>query len=214
MAYANTLGIQVVVTDHHHRQEEKVPRGAFSQFHTPKLSGSGVAYMVAHELFEHFKQKTPNAKLLDSYFSTDYLALATIGTIADLVPLTGASRSIVTFGLEAFGKVRRHGIKHLLKEAGIDKKPVTPYEIGFVIAPRINAVGRLEDAIDALRLLCTTNEDKARGLAQYVGETNTSRQDLVKKNVEEALQQVEAMKKLPKLIILKSKHWHEGVIGL
>ena len=104
-----------------------------------------------------------------------------------------------------------------MKEAKIIHRPVTPYEVGFIIAPRINAVGRLEHAIDALRLLCTTNEARALKLAQQVGLANTKRQDLVKKAVEEALAIVEKLKKkgsLPKILILHSPDWHEGIIGL
>jgi single-stranded-DNA-specific exonuclease len=135
-----------------------------------------------------------------------------------LVPLVGPSRSLVKFGLEVFPQIKRFGIKHILKEAGIENKLITPYDIGFIIAPRINAVGRLENALDALRLLLTTNEDRAQKLAQKVGKTNRQRQDLVQKSVEEAKKQFKVQsakfKTLPKIIILISDHWHEGIIGL
>ena len=221
VAYANKCGIDVIITDHHHRQEEKVPDLAVCIFHIPALSGSGTAYMVAKEIFNHFKIQESNQvggqaklKVLEKYFKTDYLALAAIGTVADLVPLVGPSRSIVTYGLKSFSKVDRPGIKHILKEAQIEGKEIRPYEIGFIIAPRINAVGRLEHAIDALRLLCTTDEKRARELAQKVGNLNTNRQDLVKEQVAEAQAQMKKFKVIPKLIILYADHWHEGVIGL
>ncbi|MEK9169983.1 MAG: DHH family phosphoesterase, partial [Patescibacteria group bacterium] len=170
--YAAKLGIKIIVTDHH-LKGDKIPN-AEAVFHIPALSGSGVAYFFAKEIFDALKTpaveersgKTAgvNSSLANN-FTTDYLALASIGTIADLVPLTGPSRSLVKYGLETFPKIKRFGIKHILKQAGIQDKKITPYEVGFMIAPRINAIGRLEHAIDALRLLCTNDEKKAYDLA-------------------------------------------------
>ena len=215
IAYAKKIGIPVIITDHHQKLE-KIPKAAVSIFHIPKLSGSGVAYFFAKEVFENFRHLTSDVGRLKTYFETDYLALASIGTVADLVPLVDVSRSVVAHGLKAFPKVNRYGIRHIMKEAGIAGRPISPYEIGFIIAPRINAVGRLENAIDALRLLCTTDEKRAYALASKVGQKNVERQDLVKQSVEEALQEIVKLEKkgLPKLIILHSKKWHEGIIGL
>ncbi|OGK13401.1 single-stranded-DNA-specific exonuclease RecJ [Candidatus Roizmanbacteria bacterium RIFCSPLOWO2_01_FULL_38_12] len=231
IAYAKKLGIPVIITDHHQKLE-KIPKDAEAIFHIPVLSGSGTAYFFAKEVFEHFRHSeldsesktgsrnkfgmTDEISRLSINFETDYLALASIGTVADLVPLVDFSRSIVAHGLAAFPKVKRYGIRHIMKEAGIAGRPISPYEIGFIIAPRINAVGRLEHAIDALRLLCTTDEKRAYALASKVGQKNVERQDLVKQSVEEALKELVKMEKkgLPKLIILHSKKWHEGIIGL
>ncbi len=214
--YATTLGIKIIVTDHH-LKGEKTPK-AEAILHIPALSGSGVAYFFAKEIFNSFSGvQTPHGASLRNNFATDYLALASIGTIADLVPLTGPSRSIVKYGLESFFKVKRFGIKHILKQAGIENKKITPYEVGFMIAPRINAIGRLEHAIDALRLLCTNNEKKAYDLAHKIGNVNVERQELVEKSVAEAKGSVLLRTdpiKLPKVLILVSEHWHEGIIGL
>ena len=135
------------------------------------------------------------------------------------MPLVGPTRSLVKFGLAAFSKVKRHGLKHIIQEAGIVGRKITPYEVGFIIAPRINAVGRLKHAIDALRLLCTTDEKRAHQLASQIGINNKERQDLVKTSVEEAKKMVNSLisaktPNLPKLLILESKNWHEGIIGL
>ncbi len=216
IAYAKSIGIPVIVTDHHHRQE-KIPEDAVAIFHIPILSGSGTAYFFAKEVYNHFKDDAVNKAILKEHFRTDYLSLASIGTIADLVPLVGPSRSVVTYGLKAFPFVNRVGIKQICREAGIENKIISPYEIGFVIAPRINAVGRLEHAIDALRLLCTTSRNRAVELAGKVGIKNTQRQDLVKQNVEEAKKILESKEQnggLDNIIILHSSDWHEGVIGL
>jgi len=220
IVYAKSLGISVIVTDHHIKPKE-IPDSAEAIFHIPVLSGSGVAYFFAKEIFKnstfHPANGGTNFKLLEDNFKTDYLALAAIGTIADMVPLVGPSRSIVKHGLEAFSRVKRHGINQILKEAGIENKKITPYEIGFIIGPRINALGRLEHAIDALRLLCTTSEARAFELASKVGGKNRERQDMVKKAVEEAVRLVQKSQSAirnQKLLILVSDNWSEGIIGL
>lgn len=210
--YARSIGIPVVITDHHMKNEFTPQTEA--TFHIPELSGSGVSYFVAKAIAAHFKKGNINEDKLDHYFENDYMAIASIGTIADLVPLVGASRSLVKHGLDAFPRVKRHGVTHILHEAGISDKKITPYEIGFIIAPRINAIGRLQHAMDALRLLCTTSEQKAFELASSIGALNVKRQDLVKAAIDEALVMVEAMESTPSIIVLVSETWHEGIIGL
>ncbi|MBI3366063.1 DHH family phosphoesterase [Candidatus Roizmanbacteria bacterium] len=215
VTYSKSIGIPIIITDHH-LKPEKIPSDAKAIFHIPDLSGSGVSYFFSKMIFDHFKHKTSHLSLLTANFHSDYPSLASIGTIADLVPLTGPSRSLVKYGLEAFSQTKRPGLKAILKEAGIEGKKITPYEIGFIIAPRINAVGRLEHAIDALRLLCTRDPEKAHKLAANVGEKNRERQDMVTAAVKEAKEIVNSQNSLTlnKLIILVSKTWHEGIIGL
>lgn len=217
ISYAKSLGISVIVTDHH-LKPEKMPDDAKAIFHIPQLSGSGVAYFFAKEIFEHFKdEKNPNYELLSNNFRTEYVSLASIGSIADLVPLTGATRSLVKHGLDFLAKTKRNGLRCILQEAGIEGKQITPYEVGFIIAPRINAVGRLTHAIDALKLLCTTDNQEALTLAKSVGRTNQERQDMVKKALEEAKVMIEKnfpKDKLSNIIVLTSDQWHEGIIGL
>ena len=217
--YAKLKNIKTIITDHH-LKGDNIPK-AEAIFHIPALSGSGVAYFFAKEIFLSFGSKTTNYKLLTTNFRIDYLVLAAIGIIADLVPLAGPSRSVVKYGLDAFPKIKRFGIKHILKQAGIADKKITPYEVGFMIAPRINAIGRLEHAIDALRLLCTNDEKKAFDLAHKIGNINIERQELVEKAVAEARTQIGSdphrgsdPNQTPKIIILVSDHWYEGIIGL
>ncbi len=216
IAYATSLGIPIIVTDHHMKQKQ-IP-SAQAIFHIPALSGSGVSYFFSKMIFDHFKNSPfINKKKigeLENHFQNDYTALASIGTIADLVPLVGPSRSIVKHGLAACTRTKRIGLVEVIKQAGISDRKITPYEIGFIIAPRINAIGRLEHAIDALRLLCTLNYEKAYQLAGKVGKLNVDRQDMVKKAVAEAQLMVGKMKKIPAIIILQSDSWHEGIIGL
>ena len=201
-------------------KSDKLPKAAYTIFHIPQLSGSGVAYFFAKEIFEAFLPdvETHCSTSLQNNFAIDYLVLAAIGAIADLVPVVGASRSLVKHGLAAFSQVKNLGIRHILKDAGIEGRKIGPYEVGFMIAPRINAVGRLEHAIDALRLLCTKKSTTALELAQKMGGKNKERQDLVEKALKEAIEEVERGKgkgeSYHKIITLVSEKWHEGIIGL
>ncbi|MCS7093010.1 MAG: single-stranded-DNA-specific exonuclease RecJ [Patescibacteria group bacterium] len=216
ISYAKKMGLRVIVTDHH-LKSETLPN-ADAIFHIPILSGSGVAYFFSKEIFHHFYSKAKDKeKVIKDNFSTDYLGLAMIGTIADSVSLTGHSRAIVKHGLAVFPRIKRIGLKHILKEARIDKKKITPYEVGFIIAPRINASGRLTNALDALRLLCTKKETRASYLASFIGQINRQRQDMLEKSITEAKTVIEKKRNFflkNKMITLVSENWHEGIIGL
>lgn len=190
---ARELGIDVVVTDHHQKGKKKL--NAFAIVHSTISSGSAVAWMLAREI----SKKTP-----------DSLDLVAIGTIADQMPLTGISRSFVKHGLKVLNNTERLGIKAILRESRIEK--VGTFEVGFILAPRLNATGRLTHAIDSLRLLCTRNFYRANDLSQILGKVNRKRQKIV----EEVLQKAEksAKKSLDKIIVISDKNYHEGVIGL
>lgn len=217
IAYAKKLGIDVAVSDHHLKSDKKLI-SALAIFHTEEMSGSGVAYFLAREIYLHFKKDIlNNVEELEKHFEQDYLALASIGTIADLVPLVGVARSLARYGMEAFLDIKRVGIKKLLDVSGIENRKLNTFDIGFIVAPRINAIGRLEHAIDALRLLCTKSIDNAQILASKINNKNVERQDLVKIAVEEALKMTDLkLMKNPdlKIICLVSENWNEGIIGL
>lgn len=204
ITFAKKLNIPIVVTDHHQMQKHE-PNDALAVFHLTELSGSGVAYFVAKEISTKFH----DGHL--SEFENDYVGFAAIGTIADMVPLTGASRSIAWHGLKAIQNSVRYGLRRLIKEAGLDGKTITPYEIGFVIAPRINAFGRLEHALDALRLLCTNSFGRANQLASRAGSINKTRQNLVAR----AQRKADVLAKDDDhIIIVRDDDWEEGIIGL
>ncbi|MBI2641684.1 single-stranded-DNA-specific exonuclease RecJ [Candidatus Roizmanbacteria bacterium] len=213
VSYAKKLGIPIIITDHH-LKPERLPDEAEAIFHIPALSGSGVGYFFAKQIFEEFKTSAKHPHILSENFNSDYLSFASIGTIADMVSLTGPSRSIAKYGLDTFQTTKRCGLLEIMKDAGINGRRITPYEVGFMIAPRINAVGRLEHAIDSLRLLCTTKVELAHYLASRIGEKNRLRQDMVKVSVEEARLRLKASTGKQKIIILSSETWHEGIIGL
>ncbi|MEK7154811.1 MAG: single-stranded-DNA-specific exonuclease RecJ [Patescibacteria group bacterium] len=147
--------------------------------------------------------------------SPEHLALVSIATICDIVPLLGANRSFVKYGLEALNKTSRPGLLSLFSEAGLamNHEPITPYHVGFIIGPRLNAAGRLEHAIDSLRLLCTTDPKRAQDLAASIGQTNRDRQDATLSAVTHAINQV-TNNQLTDLIVAADQTYHQGVIGL
>lgn len=186
------MGIDMIITDHH--QAEKKKPTPFALIYTTKIGGSALAWFFAREILKRG--------------IGEKLQLAAIGTIADQLPLIGVNRSIVKYGLKFLSETKRPGLLALFREAAI--KEVGPYEVGFIIAPRINSTGRLKHAIESLRLLCTNNENKALGLAGSIGRTNLERQKIVEEVVKEARLRVLE----DKVIVLASEKYHEGVIGL
>ncbi len=210
---ANKLGIDVIITDHH-VIGKKLPK-THSIIHTTQIGGAGIAWIFTREIKK--KLTTRNAQL------TNGLELAAIGTIADQLPLIGPNRSFAKYGLVALNKTKRVGLLALFEEAGIRKGrtrlrqgyggQVGTYEVGFIIAPRINAMGRLEHAIDSLRLLCTKNKSKAKDLAVYLGKTNRERQRVVEEVVMHAKTAAEK-RSWEGMIVLAHGSYHEGVIGL
>jgi len=207
--YASDKGISVIITDHH-TKPKLLPTSAKAIIHCPLVSGSGLAYITALDIWHHFDAHNETLKQL---FTTDFLALASLGTIADLVPLTGYSRSIAKYGLRAFSKATKPGIKELLAVSGLSHMEISTYHAGFALAPRINAVGRLSHAIEAVRMLCTKDAVKAKLLAQEAQAHNTTRQKMVDFAVEEAFIAIEKTA-VPKLILQKKENWNEGIIGL
>jgi single-stranded-DNA-specific exonuclease len=139
------------------------------------------------------------------------LELVAIGTIADQLQLIGANRSFAKWGLKELNVTEGAGLNALFEEAGILKGEIGPYEVGFLIAPRINAMGRLVHAIDSLRLLCVKNRERARDLARLLNKTNLERQRIVEEVV---LKAREGVGKEEGIIILAHESYHEGVIGL
>lgn len=193
---ANEEGIDVIITDHH-LPAKKLPE-AFSIVHTTKLCGAGVAWMLSLE----FKVKI------------DHLELVALGTIADLVPLKEANRVLVKYGLEALRSTNRIGFLELFKAAGLDPATIGAYEVGHIIAPRLNAMGRLESAMDSLRLICTTNKERAQELAIKLNDTNSQRQTVTQEAVLHALASLKVGKINGKLIFVAHESYQQGVIGL
>ena len=189
----NKMGIDVIVSDHHAPDKNKPKVSAI--IHTSKIAGSAVAWILARETG-----------------SKTGLELAAIGTIADQMPLTHANRSFAKYGLVELRNTKRAGLIELMRQAAVKIPEVGTYEVNYIIAPRINSMGRLAHAIDSLRLLCVKDGTRARELAQLVTKTNLERQKVVDEVV---ISVREKARKLPDgIIFLSDESYHEGVIGL
>lgn len=187
---AKELGVDVVVVDHHTKGDKEL--NAYSVIHSTIASGSGLSWFFSQKICP-----IPGT-----------LELAAIGTLADQLPLVGVNRSIVKYGLSDLNITRRPGLLALFKEAGIEE--IGTYEIGYVIAPRINAMGRLKNGLESLRLLCTKDKSKAIEIAKNVGSTNLERQKIVEEVITLARKNVTNQK----VIVIAGDDYHEGVIGL
>jgi single-stranded-DNA-specific exonuclease len=194
--YAKSLGMDVIVSDHHVKPDT-LPDCI--TVHTTMLSGSGISWFIARGLTENKHD--------------ELLTLATIGTIADMVPLTGPNRSIAKYGLAAFNKTKRVGLLALMQDAGLAVGELGTYDVSHILAPRLNAMGRLTHAMDALRLLCTTNAARAMVLARTLGLTNKERQQLTTDTTVHALDLTKKMT-MKKLIFVSHDTYNPGIIGL
>jgi single-stranded-DNA-specific exonuclease len=204
VAFANEKGIDVIITDHH-TVAEKLP-DASAIVHTTRLCGAGVAYLLSKEI-----RKSLHAKEKEDY----HLELAALGTVADLVPLTGANRAIVMAGLKKLHHTKRPGLLAMFQLAKVDQESIGVYEIGYIIGPRLNASGRIDSAMDSLRLLCTTNKERASELAAKLELTNRERQQLLKKATEHAITGVrDEGLGTRKILIVGNESYEEGIIGL
>lgn len=224
--FANTQGIDVIITDHH--VPAKVLPKALAVVHTTKLCGTGVAYMLAQELVWGPAVGFPPASAPPTSSSMravgnpstrvtpniiNHLELVALATVADLVPLVGANRTLLKFGLEKLKQTKRIGLLELFKEAALDPAKIDVYAIGHVIAPRLNAMGRLEYAMDSLRLVCAKNKDKAKALALKLGSTNRERQQVTIEASEHAILSAKKEGK-GKLLFVANEEYEQGVIGL
>ena len=221
--YANKQGIDVVITDHH-VPSKNLPK-AYAIVHTTKLCGAGVAWLLSQEILNskfEILNKSQNQNTKYKIRDT-HLELVALATVADLVPLTEANRTLVKFGIEKLRTTKRPGLLALIKEAGIEKELIDVFEIGHIIAPRLNAMGRLEYAMDSLRLLCTKDPKKAEVLSEKLSSTNKRRQELTIEAFEHAKEKVKSQSirqaqdkksKVKSLIFLGDETYQQGVIGL
>lgn len=221
--FANEKGLEVIITDHHVPESglENLPK-AFAIVHTTKLCGAGVGYVLSKELRKHLgksrhSRESENQildRVEDDTREDTHLELVALATVADLVPLTGANRTLITFGLKKLCNTKREGLLALFQEAACDNKNLGVYEIGHIIAPRLNASGRLTSAMDSLRLLCTRDAKRAYELASKLGMTNKERQTVMFEAAEHAKVSVKARKELKKLLVVAHESYPQGVIGL
>ena len=210
--YAKSLGIKIVVTDHHlpsdrlpladaiinpHREDD------FSEF--KEICGVFVAFKLVCAL----EGKSPEELLYE------YSDLVAIGTIADIMPLVSENRCVVKSGLSLIAEGNRRGISALLSAAGIDAYSITATKVAFGIAPRLNAAGRMGDAARGLELLITDDDEAAFALADILNNENIRRQGIEKKILAEAVETIEKRGyKHNRVIVVEGENWHSGVTGI
>lgn len=208
---ANEIGLDVIVTDHHeigpqipHATAVINPKQEGDLYPFKGFAGVGIAYKLACALLQSFgvDEKKP---LLD---------LVALGTVADLAPLIFENRSLVARGLEQLAKTERSGLVALSQEADVADRRISTNTIAFGLAPRINAIGRLDSAYKAVELLLTNDVAKAFQLATEFDQTNRKRQRMTADIVQIAKQKIEEEHELKDILFVGDESFHEGIIGL
>ena len=201
---AQSMGVDVIVTDHHSMPETLPdayaiihPEHPDANYPFKHLAGCGVAFKLACALLEEVQ-----VELLD---------LVAIGTIADMVSLTDENRILVQYGLEMLGHTQRIGLQEMLDMAGISANEVTDETVGFQIAPRLNALGRLDDPNPAIDLLTGFDDEEAHEIALMIHQKNEERKEIVQSIYEEAKTMVNPEKKVQ---VLAKEGWNPGVLGI
>jgi len=209
IALAKELGIETIIVDHHQITSD-LPKALVivhpqvkNKLKFREYSGGGVAYLLVRELY---KESGQEKWLID---------LATISSVADVVPLQDVNRTIIKFGMMVINKTRNLGLRKMIEKAGLKLGEISPYEVGFMIAPRINAAGRVSDPHKSFELLTTADPKIAADSAVELEELNLERQRILESTQQEAIKIVESKKLFSnRIIILKKTNWNEGVIGL
>lgn len=211
-ALARSLGLDLIVTDHHLPGEilpEAIlinPKQPGCPYPFRDLAGVGVAYKLVQAL----KALHPHAP----FDPEDYLDLVALGTVADLVPLLGENRALVARGLERLRAAGRLGVQALCQVAGLEPSQVDPWAISFILAPRLNAAGRLEHALAAYHLLIAEDPAEARALAEELDRRNRERQALTQETEEAARALALTDDQVPWLLFAASEDFRPGVVGL
>jgi len=219
---ARSEGIAVVVTDHHLPSSELPPASAIVNPQQPgdtsrltMLCGAGIAFMLVRALVP--------ALGLPEHLPLHLLDFAALATVADVVPLVGDNRVIVRHGLKVLNRTRWAGLRALVQQAGLGGKEIRAGHVGYILGPRLNAVGRIDEPMEGLRLLLTDDPAEAALLARKLETLNNERQQLDQRMLEEALAQAEAQGgQAATAFVLSSDSvdddpklgWHAGVVGI
>lgn len=204
IAFANSQGVDVIVTDHHELPSVLPeayciihPRHPEGKYPFGELAGAGVAFKLATALLEEVP--------------LEMLDLVTIGTVADLVSMTGENRNLVKLGLQAIKQTQRLGLLELLKVSGVDLQKLDETSIGFSLAPRLNAIGRLGDPNPAVELMTTFAEDVAHELAEKLDQINNERKQIVQETTAAATALINPEDSVN---VIAGKNWNPGVLGI
>lgn len=211
--YATEIGLDVIVTDHHECKERIPdvyaaidPKRKDCKYPFKSLAGVGVVFKLIQALDK-------NSSLFD--LMEDYADLMCLGTVADISPLVDENRVIVTEGLKRFKRTKNVGLKALI-DVSTNGKAITTSTIGYIIAPRINASGRLGCASRSVELFLTDDEENALELANSLCEENSLRQQTEQKMFKEALEYIEEHPEVKedKIIVIPHENWHHGIVGI
>ena len=210
-ALAQEVGMDVIITDHHIPPEDLPPALSLidpyldgSDYPFPGLSGGGLAFKLIQGLCD----------LLGRSYERDLLELAALSTVADLVPLMDENRFLVTEGLKELRHTRRPGLLALYRQAGVSPESTDVETISFLIAPRLNAAGRLEHASESYGLLLTQSTDEAEARATRLGALNRERQHLTEEAWDRARSTVLGWSKVPSILLVEDERIPPGIAGL
>lgn len=215
VAYGRSLGLDFVITDHHEPGDKLPdlvtiinPKLSKDQKPFSELAGVGVAFKLVQGLADKL--------LIDPIQIETYLDLVALGTIADMVPLVKENRILVKYGLEKLRKTQRVGIKSLMEVAKLGSQDLGTYQVAFMLAPRLNAAGRMGSSLVSLELLLTNSIQQASENALRLQELNNSRQLLEQAAQKEALELIkkEGEELTDKILVLSSPLWHPGILGI
>lgn len=209
--YASQIGLDLIITDHHEPGAEipaaytvLCPKQAGDEYPFKELAGVGIAFKVAQGLLAR--------RPVNGVRAVDWLDLAAVGTVADVVPLKGENRTIVRLGLSLLSRRLRQGLRSLMGAAGIEEsQPVNTYHIGFVIGPRLNASGRMDTAENAYQMLMSEEVQEAGRLAQLLDDQNKERQEITRQIQAQAETFVSGE---DPLVFAVSPDFKLGVVGL
>jgi len=223
LAQAQARGAEIIVTDHHGLPESLPPADVIvhpalpeASYPNPDLAGAGVALKLAWQ----FAREVCGSRRVDpawKAYLTDATCLAALGTVADVVPLVGENRALAAFGLRGLPGSEHPGLKALLASAGLTGEKLDAYHIGFVLAPRLNACGRMGHARLAVELLTDVAGPRAAKIADYLAKQNAERQRVEREIAQQATTMVEQgglADDAHRAIVLASDTWHSGVIGI
>ncbi len=232
VSVAKDRGVDLIVTDHHewHTHADttpdlpdahtlvhpRLPRDDGTRYPNPNLCGAGVAFKLAWGIGQAVSGAS---RVSESYkqFLVEATGLAALGTIADVVPLVGENRNLAAFGLAALPKSNLRGVRALIESANLTGRKLDAYDVGFMLAPRLNACGRMGHAELAVEMLTVASGERAVEIATYLEQQNRQRQSTERAMVDQALEMIAQLgldRDDQRAVVLAHREWHPGVIGI
>ncbi len=217
VTYGKENGVDIIITDHHKCKEALPqavavlnPKQPGCNYPFKNLAGVGVAFKLLQGLVRHLG-------LDEKQFLASYIDIVSLGTIADVMPLVGENRILVKHGLDALSSTKNLGLKALMNQAGVDAGRISTGTVGFALAPRINAAGRIDEPAVGVELLLSETEDMATETAEFLDDTNRRRQLIEQEIFEDAMAMLTdggGGYEDDTVLVLAKEGWHSGVIGI